>query len=134
MKKIFIISTLFVSLLVSSCNNAEKEEEKKLAEEVAAIHDVVMPQMDEIMKMKSEIKAKIGQDTTKRKLGENLSLELAKADDGMMDWMQNFNPNYHNEGHSHEEIIKYFETERQKISQIKDQTTRSIEAAKVFVK
>jgi hypothetical protein len=130
-------SILWVALgslmLLGACNN-QKEQEAKLAEEVTAIHDEVMPSMDEIMRLKADIKTKIEKDSSQKPLADSLSLELTKADDGMMDWMQSYNPSYHNEGHSHEEVIKYYEAERQKISQVKEQTKKSIEAAKAFVK
>lgn len=133
MRNLLLISTLLsASLLLGACNN-QKAEEEKLASEVTAIHDEVMPSMDEIMQLKANIKTKIEKDSSQKKLADSLNIELSKADDSMMDWMQNYNPNYHNEGHSHEEVLKYYETERKKINEVKEQTKKSIEAAKAFV-
>ncbi|MFN8357117.1 MAG: hypothetical protein U0Y10_21865 [Spirosomataceae bacterium] len=127
--------TLVISLaILAACGNAEKDSEKKIAEDVTALHDVVMPKMEEIMKTQRELKEAATKDSTLRSSVDSLNAQLNAADDAMMEWMQAYNPNYYSEGHSHDEIVKYYEAERKKIEDVQAQMEKSISSAKQFLK
>ena len=126
--------SLILSLVIVACGSADKEQETKLASEVLAMHDVVMPKMDEIMTAQRDIKAAVEKDSTLKTTADSLNSQLSAADDAMMDWMQNFNKDYHLEKHSHEEILSYYEAERKKIEEVQKQMESGIAATKQFLK
>ncbi len=124
------------------CNTEanKKKKEQKLAEEVIAIHDEVMPKMDQIFKLRKELKDLNNQfiannafmpglDTGKSKM---LIVNLDSSDKLMMDWMHHYNGG---QGlYSHEEVMSYLEDEKKKITHVKEFTDKSIEEARSFLK
>jgi hypothetical protein len=128
MKKILIPILLFASLM--ACEKKE-DNQKVMIDEVMAIHDEVMPKMDEIMSLKSSLDSvsKVSPDSVKAR---GLSSALEVADNKMMDWMEEYNPDLL-KGKSEEEITKYYADEKAKISNVKDLTNKSIEDAKAFL-
>jgi hypothetical protein len=129
MKKI-LLPVLMLSI-VFSCSKSE-DKQKKMIEEVMAVHDEVMPKMDEMMTLKSQLDsiAKISPDSLKAK---TLYIALDSADVKMMDWMESYNPD-EVKGKSEEEVLKYYEDKKASIIKVKDLTNTSIEEAKVFLK
>jgi hypothetical protein len=117
-----------------ACGSADKDQEKKIAEEVTAMHDIVMPKMDEIMAAQRDIKAAVEKDSTLKTTADSLNTQLSAADDAMMEWMQKYNPNYYNEGHTHAEVLSYYEAERKKIEEVQKQMESGIAATKQFLK
>ena len=126
--------SLILSVAMVACGSSEKDQEKKIAEEVTAMHDVVMPKMDEIMTAQRDIKAALEKDSTLKTTADSLNSQLSAADDAMMEWMQKYNPNYYNEGHTHSEILSYYEAERKKIEEVQKQIESGIAATKQFLK
>ena len=84
--------SIILSLAMVACGSADKDQEKKIAEEVTAMHDIVMPKMDEIMAAQRELKAAVEQDSTLKTTADSLNSQLSAADDAMMEWMQKYNP------------------------------------------
>lgn len=123
---LIIFSILLISF--SGCKD-QKAEQKKLQSEVMEVHDLLMSEMDLIMKNKSDLSnlqlhldsLKIKNptlDTVDFKIQiENLKKELVSSDDAMMQWMNNFNPDY--TGKSHEEIVSYLNHQKIKIDSVK---------------
>lgn len=110
MKNILKLSFFLVAILLVSCTSKEKDIEK-LKSETIAIHDEVMPKMDDIMKLKKALKAK--KDTSedvKPNQVQDLILALEEADEAMMNWMRNYDPRM--EAMSDEEKIAYLKRQK----------------------
>jgi hypothetical protein len=129
MKKILITISIFASL--TACQKNAEDKQKAMIDEVMAVHDEVMPKMDDIMSLKSSLDSaiKVSPDSAKAK---TLYTRLQLADDGMMDWMENYNSESV-KGKSEEEISKYFADQKTKITEVKVLTDKSIEEAKGFL-
>lgn len=130
MKKILLPIAMLT--LTFSCDKAQQEDkQKKLIDEVMAIHDEVMPKMEEIMTLKSELDsvAKVSADSVQAK---ELISALDSADIKMSVWMEEYNPEAVKEKGS-DEVIKYFEGEKKRISEVKELTNTSITKAKQFL-
>ena len=129
MKKIIITISLFTLLI--ACKKNTEDKQKVMIDEVMAIHDEVMPKMDEIMSLKSSLDSaiKVSPDSAKAK---KMYSSLQLADDGMMDWMENYDSESV-KGKSQEEISKYFADQKTKITEVKVLTDKSIEEAKGFL-
>ena len=72
---------------------AETDSVGRLEQEILAIHDSIMPQMSELMRLKKAVSAKIeaAKDEAGRKEGLAVSSELEQADQAMMSWMNQYN-------------------------------------------
>ncbi|MCF0054744.1 viral A-type inclusion protein [Dyadobacter sp. CY356] len=138
------ILALGIAFSLFSCNkNADKILE--LESEVMTIHDDVMPQMDDIMTLKSKLSRKImHMDSLQNEgiAGNSIAAERIKAteinqklnesDKQMMDWMHEFRPDSAKKLKP-EETILYFEAQRKKIIEVKEFTSRNIQEAKTFL-
>jgi hypothetical protein len=129
MKKIFLAISIITTL--AACQKNGEDKQKVMIDEVMAIHDEVMPKMDDIMTLKSSLDSaiKVSPDSVKAK---QLYSALDSADNQMMDWMQAYNPDQV-KGKSEEEVTKYYADEKAKISSVKELTNKSIEEAKGFL-
>jgi len=115
-------------LFLAACND---NSNKKLQEEVIAIHDEIMPMMgtfvrnsmaiDSILNNFEEIKINHPEiDTVEQR--EKLTVlknEIEDANDSMNSWMHELNLDYENM--SDEEVKKYLEEEKLKITNINKQ-------------
>lgn len=129
MKKIFLTISIIASL--TACQKNAEDKQKVMIDEVMAIHDEVMPKMDDLMTLKGSLDSaiKVSPDSAKAK---QLYAALDSADNQMMDWMQAYNPDQV-KGKSEEEVSKYYAEEKTKISSVKELTNKSIEDAKGFL-
>lgn len=143
--KIKELTYLLVSFAVFGCNQ-EADKVEQIEKEVLAIHDEVMPKMDEIMSLQSKLVKKIASidslqqegvsSTTlaeQRSKAFDLNRQLKTADSLMMNWM------YRYRGDSAKalqpsEAMLYFEKEKGKIVKVKETTNSSIEEVKTFLK
>jgi vacuolar-type H+-ATPase catalytic subunit A/Vma1 len=118
MKKVILYSKplaiLFASMLMS-CSKTE-DKQKKMIDDVMAVHDEVMPKMDEIMNLKSSLDSAV-----------RVSPDSLKARELYV------NPDQV-KGKSADEVTKYYENEKNKITEVRELTNASIEQAKVFLK
>ena len=141
MKKLLIAA---ISLaLLGSCGQ-DKAAIEQAEKEVFAIHDEIMPQMGQLMEYKKTLSYEITALDSLLKIKANDSLQkrkdnalaisstLQEADKGMMDWMHGFNADY--DKLSHEEIMKYLNSEKGKIEQIEIKMKESIANAKTSIK
>lgn len=97
MKRLLTILTLAITFV--ACNTQSKEaEEKPLMEQVMDVHDAVMPKMGDLMKTKKRLLAKANaMMSTDSAMATNLQMlaeEVDLANESMMDWMRNFDPNF----------------------------------------
>lgn len=110
------ILTLLIAINFIGCDNKPDKEAQafnKTFKEVMAVHDKVMPKMNEMGQLSSELKAKI--DTTETAATFQKALDsLKNAHMTMMTWMENFSnefPYSENrlEGKSTQEILDAIE-------------------------
>lgn len=114
-----LFAPLFLLLIVASCDN-----QKKLYDEVMAVHDEAMPKMDNIMNLKEKLEARedsLRQDTTREFSAElqkisALKTQLDSADESMMMWMREFHQDY--ESMTKAEITEYLNKQKQRITQV----------------
>jgi chemotaxis response regulator CheB len=130
--------------LLFSCNK-DADKVLELESEVMQIHDDVMPQMDDIMTLKSKLSKKImHMDSLQNEgvAGNNLAEERMKAteinqklnesDKLMMDWMHSYRGDSAKKLKAADAII-YFESQKSKIIEVKEITSRTIQEAKSFL-
>ncbi|RUA33356.1 MAG: hypothetical protein DSY77_10440 [Bacteroidetes bacterium] len=131
MKTVLKLSFIVAVILLSSCESKEKEVEK-LKSETIAIHDEVMPKMDDIMKLKKALKSK--QDSTNNVNSDQVQemiLALEESDKAMMNWMRNYDPRM--EGMSDEEKITYLTDQKSSIEEVSKQMKSSISKAESYL-
>jgi hypothetical protein len=92
-----------------------------------------MPKMDEIYRLKEQLKSKL---TTapalaeeKKKELENTVAELDSASESMMDWMHKYSP-IPDSVEGAEKAREYLENEMEKIRKVKEDMLEAIEKAK----
>lgn len=139
MKKLFIVISVFALM---ACNN-QKQDQDALQEEVIKIHDNLMIKGESIMKNKeslnkllkdaesldSNVKVVDNEDFFKNV--NNLIQSLDKADESMMNWMNNFNPDYG--GKTPEEIFTYLQQQKQSILKVENQTNIALKNSDDFI-
>ena len=144
MRKLFFIG--ISALLLTSCGKSaestqshndmnggeEDSSTQALYESVMDIHDEVMPQMNDIYKLKKQLSEEIANskdlvESRKRKL-ESLIFTLDSANNAMMNWMRNFQPPA--DSLSLEDAHAYLEDQMEKINGVKAAMLEAIERAK----
>ena len=109
----------------------EENPNQGLYNQVMAIHDEVMPKMDDLYKMKTAINEKLKEASDlsaeeREKLGE-LSSQLDEAGKSMMDWMHQFKPD---DIQDEEQARAYLEDEMEKIKKVKQEVLEALEKAR----
>jgi len=131
MKTIFKLSLMLFAFLMISCESKEKEVEK-LKTETIAIHDEVMPKMDDIMKLKKSLKAEQDSVSTEKSTDiQQMIISLENSDRAMMNWMRNYDPQM--EGMSDEEKIEYLKKQKASIHEVSEQMKSSIAEAENYL-
>ncbi len=127
-----IITTISLLALIIGCQKNAEDKQKLMIDEVMAVHDEVMPKMDDIMSLKSSLDSaiKVSPDSAKAK---KLYSALDVADNQMMGWMENYDSESV-KGKSEEQISKYFANQKTRITEVKVLTVKSIEEAKKFLR
>jgi len=112
-------------MLVVGCAPSNQE----LYEEVMAVHDEVMPKMDDLYKLKRALKEKVASDSLEEAEKANLVQAIAKIDsasEGMMGWMREFDPP---KEVTEDELRSYLEAEMKKVVKVKQDMLSAIENA-----
>ncbi|WP_031525413.1 hypothetical protein [Dyadobacter crusticola] len=143
MKQVFAL-TILISL-IAGCTKKEEDKVATLENEVLAIHDEVMPKMDSIMLLKSRLSKKIQEIDSLSNVGVSsntmaeqrikavdLNQKLNESDKLMMDWMHEYRGDSAKKLKP-EQAVTYFESERDKILQVKQLTLRSMQEAAIFL-
>ena len=132
MKKLLTLLVLIVTF--ASCSTQtkqEKPEEKPLKDQVMDVHDEVMPKMGQLMKTKKALMAKAETiaATDAAAAAELISLaeEIDLANEAMMDWMRNFDPNFTG---TEEEVKAYLMKKKQGIDKVAESMSSRLEAGK----
>ena len=109
----------------------EEGGNQALYDEVMKVHDEVMPKMDNIYKLKGQLKEKLantpGMADEKKQEIEGIILRLDSASEGMMVWMRKFNPLPDSVGE--EQAKEYLEGEMEKIKKVRDDVRKALEEA-----
>ncbi|WP_025762385.1 hypothetical protein [Dyadobacter tibetensis] len=142
MKLYFYLICMF--LITASCSQ-KKEQVQELEQQVLSIHDEVMAYMDQIMTMKGRINKELAtidslenegiadnQLAQQRLTLTQLNSKLDESDAEMMQWMQRFNGDSAKNLKAKEAII-YFESEKEKISRLKQNTEKNLEEVKSYL-
>lgn len=93
--------TLIVAIAFTfACSAPTKKEsasdQPSMKEQVMAVHDEVMPKMGDLMKARKALLAKLETTTDSTEVAKlkQLAAEIEAANEGMMVWMRNFDPNF----------------------------------------
>jgi len=137
----FILALVF---LLFSCDSGTRQTKEQIMEgekwdAVMANHDVVMPMMSTTHKLRKSLKHYVNKqesaDAPLVSQAAKLVTDLDKADESMMDWMQNYQKLGELQGtKSHEEIMKYLEQEDKNIAKVKELFDTSIKQGEAFLK
>ena len=132
MKKSFVLF-LISGILAAGCSQGSKEKQKNedpnknLYDQVMDIHDDVMPKMDELYNLKRQLKEKVENSpdlvASKKQEIETTILLIDSASRGMMRWMNEFNPEEHNE----DDLRQYLEDEMKRVQQVKETMIDALE-------
>ncbi|MCU0421147.1 MAG: hypothetical protein MUC38_15985 [Cyclobacteriaceae bacterium] len=143
----YLLSFFVVSALILGCSKpaehdhhhpdmAEGDDPNSvLYNQVLDVHDEVMPQMDEIERLKRELKEQIANTPDmvvekKQKLEQVIS-NLDSAGTAMMDWMHELVPlDELPDSVDTEEARAYYESEMERIKKVKEQMLEAIAKAK----
>ena len=112
-------------------DNVAEGGNQALYDKVMAVHDEVMPKMNDIYKQKEALKNKIAESSAmpaeeKEKI-EGLISRLDSASESMMVWMRNFNPLPDSLGE--EQAKEYLENEMEKVQRVKTNVLEALEEA-----
>lgn len=126
---------LFLALGVSlaACQNPPSEDLSKFQKEVEGMHDKIMGPYMQIEDLREAIRQQVAKDTTTRAQGDSLILALTKAEEGMNDWMANYNGDTLLDLSADQGRV-YLEAEKKKVTAVEEQTNSSVAAAKAFLK
>jgi hypothetical protein len=131
------ISLLFVTayLLLSGCGREKQTSgshnaHQALYHEVMDIHDEVMPRMDELYKLKQQLKSKLENATAadQERLQNKMHL-IDSATRSMMDWMHLFRP----EEYKGDSLRLYLERERERINEVKELMLRALQEGRAEI-
>ncbi|TAF45757.1 MAG: hypothetical protein EAZ51_02425 [Sphingobacteriales bacterium] len=141
MKKIILL--LIAIILFAACNDT-KEQEEILQAKIIETHDVLMQKGETIMANKESINkilanvagtnnAYEGLDTEAfYKQANTLNTDLTKADEAMMAWMNNFNPDF--AGKNHTQIMEYLNKQKAEIDKVETITEKALKNSDIFIK
>ncbi|MBC6401359.1 MAG: hypothetical protein GDA37_10195 [Ekhidna sp.] len=119
--------TLIFILFVFSCQSDKRSEVAELKNVVIAIHDEVMPKIGELRRIRRDLMLQADSLKMSDSTGSAALLiaadEIASANEGMMDWMRNYDPEF--EG-SDEEVKAYFEDQKIAIQKVKKNMESSL--------
>ncbi len=137
MKKVLL--ALFVIFSFSTCNDQESEE--ILQAQIIETHDALMLKGEIIMANKESItKILASVQTTNNvnldsegfyKKANDLNASLTKADEAMMTWMNNFNPDFGTKNHT--QIMDYLNKQKVAIEKVEIQTNLALKNSDDFI-
>jgi hypothetical protein len=116
-----------ICVLIAGCQNRPNQE---LYDEVMAIHDEVMPKMDDIYKAKAVLKKQLetpGLTESKKKKINNKIAQLDSAGESMMVWMREFDPIPDSLGE--EKARQYLKDELVEVKQVRENILHALENA-----
>lgn len=139
MNRIIPFLTLGLLLLLNACGPNLVEENKKMREEVIAVHDEVMPQMGKLKSLEKKAAQEIEEqgsqepvDSLKIENFKALAFDLNQAYEGMFVWMRQ----YEREDGDKEplEVKAYLEEQMLKVTDVNKEIKAVIEKAETELK
>ncbi len=133
MKRVLLIMMAIVAISCgkASKDKAEAEANDVLYNEVMHIHDMVMPKMDDMYKLKRALQDSISHTpdmvAENRKVLENTIANLDSASGAMMNWMHEFDLP---DSIDAETARNYLISELDRIKKVSDQMNESLKKAK----
>ena len=143
---VLFASLLTFSVSLGACHSGD-ETVKETENEVFAIHDEVMPKIDDIMKLRKQLKNRITSlDSLKasgsaaatlrtdeeKEQASRLHRNLDVADSVMMDWMSRYNSDTLAKLSS-DDALRYLNGQKDQITDVKTKVNTSIEQARQFL-
>lgn len=133
-----LLILLSITTISFACNS-DKKEQQALFEEVMLVHDEVMPKMGSLRALSSELSQKADSlaldslvgNSSKINEMRNLSKRLKEANEGMMEWMRQFEQV--EEGTPHGEVMQYLKEQRKQIQKVRDDMINSKEQAEKYL-
>lgn len=123
--KIKILALLATSVIILNACTDTKKQEKDALNEVIKIHDEAMAKDEQAVKNKMVLDSLVKDKTITDTLGSSTAIKaLTKADQGMENWMHQFNADY--TGKSHEEIMKYLDDQKKQVNQMNQRLTDAV--------
>jgi len=135
---LYLVAILLNTAYCTNSRKVEEAAEDRLRTELMQVHDEVMPKMGEMTGIAGRLKDFLQQDSLlsaddRLQLEEAIG-EITAAEEGMMDWMAGFRqPETLRASMDHEEIMKYLESEKNKITRVNVQIKAGIEKGKALV-
>ncbi len=143
MKSLFYIALMTI-VFAWGCGQKSQEHDQHTGEsldhdgnqalydEVMKVHDEVMPKMNDIYKLKEELKNKIANEQAlteeQKKEIESTIVQLDSASESMMVWMREFNPVPDSVGE--EKAREYLENEMERVKKVKENILEAMATAK----
>jgi paraquat-inducible protein B len=129
-----LIIIILVIALSGACQTNQKENGKnQLRNEVIEIHDEIMPEMQTTYNLRKRLSEKLDSiqhvdseqeiEPVKNEI-EVAIQKLNEANQNMMQWMRNFNPDF--QGEQEDEKMAYYQIEKDKIVEVQDQFSKAI--------
>ncbi|MEP2024012.1 MAG: hypothetical protein ABJH98_06365 [Reichenbachiella sp.] len=136
-----IYSSFFLIVLaftIVACNS-DKKEQQTLFEQVMLVHDEVMPKMGNLRALASELSGKadslaldsLNDNSSEIQQLRNLSKNLKDANEGMMEWMRQFEQL--REGTPHGEVMEYLNEQRKSIQKVREDMLNSKDEAEKYM-
>lgn len=134
----YLVPLTIVLFAVSACNS-DKKEQQALFDEVMLVHDEVMPKMGNLRALASELSQRadsLAQDSLVDRSAQidemrSLSKNLKDANEGMMEWMRQFEQV--EEGTPHGEVMQYLSEQRKSIQKVRDDMINSKTEAEKYL-
>ena len=118
MKNVFLVAFCF--LMACQTSNKQEVDLKALKNEVLDIHDDVMPNMGDLRRVRKSLMLRadsiMASDSARAAILLTASDAIDAANEGMMDWMRNFDPNF--EG-TYEETLNYLNEKKASIEVVR---------------
>lgn len=137
MKKILL--AIFLIFSFAACNDNESEE--ILQAQIIEIHDELMLKGETIMATKESLtKLTASAQTTNNisldteafyKKTNALNYSLTKADEAMMKWMSNYNPDFGTKNHN--QIMEYLNKQKNDLIKVQTQTNLALKNSADFI-
>jgi hypothetical protein len=124
MKKLLVFG-----FLVLGCSQAEEKLSEELKAKVLGLHDVLMPQTEHIVSLKSKLDSlSTGADSVQV---NKLIKALDKADQSMMDWMHQFSIDSLDKMEVTTKLI-YLKNQYQQLTDLQKLTDSTLHAAQTY--
>lgn len=146
-KFVFSVAGLFLISAIFSACQSDQEAVKQAENEVFAIHDKVMPKIDDVMKLRKQLNQRIAsldsatatgsaagtlRTDEEKEQARLLSRNLTNADSLMMGWMSHYNgdtlaklpPN---------DALRYLSNQKDQITDVQTKLNTSIDQARQFL-